>query len=59
MAKNLPANAEDTGSIPHPGRSYMLRSKKARVSQLLRVSALEPVLWNKRSHRNETPAHHN
>ena len=24
--KNLPANAEDTGSIPGPGRSHMLRS---------------------------------
>ena len=50
VAKNLPANAGDTGSIPHPGRSYMSRSKKARVPQLLSVSALDPVLWNKRSH---------
>ena len=24
--KNLPANAGDTGSIPGPGRSHMLRS---------------------------------
>ena len=26
VVKNLPANAVDTGSIPGPGRSHMLRS---------------------------------
>ena len=26
VVKNLPANAGDTGSIPGPGRSHMLRS---------------------------------
>ena len=26
VVKNPPANAEDTGSIPHPGRSHMLQS---------------------------------
>ena len=26
VAKNLPANAGDTGSIPGPGRSHMPRS---------------------------------
>ena len=26
VVKNLPANAEDTGSIPGPGRSHMLWS---------------------------------
>ena len=26
VVKNLPANAGDTGSIPAPGRSHMLRS---------------------------------
>ena len=31
----------------------------ARVPQLLRPAPLEPVLCNKRSHRNETPMHHN
>ena len=27
VAKNLPANAGGTGSIPYPGRSHMLWSK--------------------------------
>ena len=31
----------------------------ARVLQLLKPKYLEPVLRNKRSHRNEQPAHHN
>ena len=31
----------------------------ARVPQLLKPTRLEPVLHNKRSHRNEKPAHHN
>ena len=31
----------------------------ARVPQLLKPTRLEPVLCNKRSHRNEKPAHHN
>ena len=26
VVKNPPANAGDTGSIPHPGRSHMLRN---------------------------------
>lgn len=30
-AKNLPADAEDTGSIPSPGRSHMPQSRKACV----------------------------
>ena len=31
----------------------------AHVPQLLKPVHLEPVLGNKRSHRNEKPAHHN
>ena len=31
----------------------------AHVPQLLKPEQLEPVLHNKRSHRNEKPAHHN
>ena len=31
----------------------------AHVPQLLKPTRLEPVLCNKRSHRNEEPAHHN
>ena len=31
----------------------------ARVPQLLKPTHLEPVLHNKRSHRNENPAHRN
>ena len=36
MDKNLPANAEDMGLIPGPGRFYMLRSNQAHVPQLLK-----------------------
>ena len=35
VVKNLPANTGDTGSIPGPGRSHMLRSNQARAPQLL------------------------
>ena len=29
------------------------------MPQLLKPELLEPVLYNKRSHRNEKPGHHN
>ena len=35
VVKNPPANAGDTGSIPGPGRSPMLRSNEAHGPQLL------------------------
>ena len=35
VVKNLPANTEDTGSIPDPERSHMPRSNKAHAPQLL------------------------
>ena len=71
VVKNPPANAGDTGSIPGPGRSHMPQSNKAHVPQLLSLCSrarepqllkpahLEPVLCNKRSHRNEKPVHRN
>ena len=71
MVKNLPANAGDTGSSPGPGRSHTPQSNKAREPQLLSLCSrarepqllkparLEPVLHNKRSHRNEKPVHRN
>ena len=69
--KNLPANAGNRGLSPGPGRSHMpgsneacapqLLSLRSRASkpQLLKPTCLEPMLHNKRSHRNERPAHHN
>ena len=36
VAKNLPANAGDTGSIPDPGRSHMPWGNKAHESQLVK-----------------------
>ena len=69
VVKNPPANAGDTGSIPGPGRSHMPRSNWARVPQLLslrsrackpqllKLARLEPMLRNKRSHRNEKPVY--
>ena len=68
VVKNPPANAGDTGSSPGLGRSHMPRSNEAsapqllslrsrdREPQLLKHARLEPVLLNKRSHRNEKPA---
>ena len=53
--KNLPANAEDTGSIPDPGRCQRPWSNEAREPQLLSPRALEPMLCNKRNHGNEKP----
>ena len=35
MVENPPANAGDTGSVPHPGRSHVTRSNYAREPQLL------------------------
>ena len=71
VVTNPPANAGDMGLIPGPGRSHMLWSNKARAPQLLslrprarepqllKTADLEPVLHNKRSHRNEKHAHCN
>ena len=71
VVKNLPSNAGDTGSSPGPGRSHMPQSNSAREPQLLSLLStacepqllkpvcLEPMLCNKRSHRNEKPAHRN
>ena len=46
VVKNPPANAEDTGSSPGPGRSYMPRSNYAYAPQLLSLhsGAREPQL---------------
>ena len=71
VVKNPPASAGDAGLSPGPGRSPMPRGNKARAPQLLSLSSrarepqllkptrLEPVLRNKRSHRNEKPVHRN
>ena len=71
LVDDLPANAGDTGSSSGLGGIHMPRGNWARVPQLLSLRSrarepqllkpvrLEPVLRNKRSHRNEKPAHHN
>ena len=71
VVKNPPASAGDTGLIPGLGRSHMLWSNKARAPQLLNLCSrarkpqllkparLEPVLRNKRNHRNEKHVHCN
>ena len=55
MVKNIPASAEDTGSIPGLGRSHKPGGNWACVPQPLKPRRLEPVLRNKRSHNNEKP----
>ena len=69
VVKNLPADAGDMGSTPGPGRSRIPRSSYARAPQLpslcctahvpqrLKPVGLEPVLRNRKSHRNEKPTH--
>ena len=56
VVKNLPANAGDVDMITGLGRSYMPLNSQATWCN---YQAWEPVLCNKRSHRNEKPAHHN
>ena len=50
---NPPATAGDTGSIPDPGRLHMLQSNSARGPQRLKAEHPEPVLHDRRGHRNE------
>ena len=51
MVKNLPANAEDTGSTPGPGNSHMPWNNKTHVPQLLSLCsrAQEPQLLSSRA----------
>ena len=39
VVKNLPANAGNTGLIPGPARSHMLRDNQARAPQLTKALA--------------------
>ena len=65
VVKNPPTNAGDTGSIPGPGGSHMLRCATTIEPMLYSLGTttepmcLEPVLCNKRMYRNEKPANHN
>ena len=63
---NPPAIAGGTDSIPVREDPTCCGATKpvchnywAHVPQLLKPTHLEPVLLNKRSHRNEKPVHHN
>ena len=57
MVKNPPADVEDMGSIPGPGRSHMLQSTKVRVPQLpsLCSRAQEPQPLNPHAAASEGP----
>ena len=57
MDKNLPANEGNIGLIPVSGRFHMPWGKAC--APLLQSMHLEPILYNKRSHHNEKPAHSN
>ena len=48
VVKNPPANAEDTDSIPGPGRSYMPQSNLSPCA-----TTTEPVLWSLGTPTNE------
>ena len=51
VVKNLPANAEDPGSIPGLGRLYKLQGTKPKHPKV--------PFCKKRSHHNEKHTHHN
>ena len=50
VVKNPPANAEDTGLIPYPGRSYMLCTTIEPVLQRPGTAALKPYPTNTEAH---------
>ena len=54
VVKNPPDNAGGAGSIPSPGRSRAAKPVHLNYG----VCALEPMLFNKRSHRHENSEHH-
>ena len=58
VVKNPPANAGDLGSIPGLGRPHTRWGSLACGLQLLKPLHLQPVLRNKRSHRDKKPANH-
>ena len=62
MDKNLPANAEDAGSIPFVpgrGRSHNAEGQLSSCAPTTEPTGLEPVLRNKRSHSYEKPVYCN
>ena len=63
LGREDPTCCRATKPVRHNYWAYALepasRNYWAHVPQLLKPAHLEPVLRNKRSHRNEKPAHHN
>ena len=59
VAKNPPANAGDTCSIPGPGILHVLRRNWAQGLHSYWACTLGPVLQNERSQHNEKPTHLN
>ena len=58
VVENPPANSGDTGSILHPGRSHKPWGNSP-CTATTEPMCLEPVLCNKRSHRDAKPSHCN
>ena len=58
VVENPPANAGDTGLILHLGRSHKPWGNSP-CAATTEPMCLEPVLCNKRSHRNAKPSHYN
>ena len=58
VAKNLPANAWDMGSIPGSGKIQITRHRGTKPTlPNYWARALEPVIHNRRSHGEEKPVH--
>ena len=58
MVKNLPVNAEDTGSIPGPRKFHNTMEQISHTTTTEPVG-LEPRLCNKSCRSNEKPMDHN
>ena len=60
VVKNPPAKAGDMVSDPWPGKiPHAMEQLSLWAAATKAQAALEPVLRNKRRHRNEKPANHN
>ena len=58
MDKSVTASAGDMGSFPGLGGFHVPQRNKSLCNTTFEPTRLEPMLCNKRSHRNEKPTLH-
>ena len=59
MVKNLPANTGDMGSVLWARKIPQAMEQLNQCTTTTEPCALEPVLYNRRSHHSEKPKHYN